>query len=62
MPALKAGTRPPWVGLAAAVWVEISAGNAYGFPLYSNTLKSVMGLSQQQLATLGVAVDIGENV
>nr|GEZ22582.1 protein nuclear fusion defective 4-like [Tanacetum cinerariifolium] len=62
MPALKAGTRPPWVGLAAAVWVEMSAGNAYGFPLYSNTLKSVMGLSQQQLATLGVAVDIGENV
>lgn len=62
MPALKAGSRPPWVGLAAAVWVQIASGNAYSFPLYSHSLKSVLGLSQQQLTILGVANDLGENV
>ncbi|KAI3785994.1 hypothetical protein L1987_45120 [Smallanthus sonchifolius] len=62
MPSLKAGSRPPWVGLAAAVWVQIASGNAYAFPLYSHSLKSVLGLSQQQLTILGVANDFGENV
>ncbi|KAK1434036.1 hypothetical protein QVD17_10954 [Tagetes erecta] len=60
--AVKSGSRPPWVGLAAAVWVQIASGNAYSFPLYSHTLKSVLGLSQQQLTILGVANDFGENV
>ncbi|KAJ6348361.1 hypothetical protein OIU76_004767 [Salix suchowensis] len=59
---VKGGSRPPWVGLAAALWVEIAAGNAYNFPLYSPALKSVMGFNQQQLTMLGVANDIGENV
>ncbi|CAL1358970.1 unnamed protein product [Linum trigynum] len=59
---LKAGTRPPWVGLGAAAWVQIAAGNAYNFPLYSHSLKSVLGFNQQQLSMLGVANDIGENV
>lgn len=59
--ALKSGTRPPWVGLAAGGWVHIAAGNPYNFPLYSHTLKSVLGYTQQQLTILGVANDIGEN-
>ncbi|KAL1832424.1 hypothetical protein ACET3Z_002075 [Daucus carota] len=59
---VKGGTRPPWVGLGAAVWVQIAAGNAYTFPLYSHSLKSVLGFTQQQLTILGVANDIGENV
>ncbi|GAB4850055.1 hypothetical protein Ancab_029353 [Ancistrocladus abbreviatus] len=59
---VKQGSRPPWVGLAAAVWVQFAAGSAYNFPLYSDTLKSVLGFSQQQLTILGVANDIGENV
>ncbi|CAK7356970.1 unnamed protein product [Dovyalis caffra] len=59
---LKEGSRPPWVGLAAAVWVLIAAGNAYNFPLYSASLKSVLGFSQQQITILGVANDIGESV
>ncbi|GJZ44718.1 nuclear fusion defective 4-like protein [Tanacetum coccineum] len=59
--AVKAGTRPPWVGFAAAVWVGIAAGNSYCFPLYSHALKSVLGYSQQQLTILGVANDFGEN-
>ncbi|CAI9280748.1 unnamed protein product [Lactuca saligna] len=29
MPALKEGSRPPWVGLAAAVWVQVASGNSY---------------------------------
>ncbi|CAL9127889.1 protein NUCLEAR FUSION DEFECTIVE 4-like [Musa acuminata AAA Group] len=61
MQELKAGRRPPWVGLAAAVWVLVAAGNAYTFPLYSPSLKSVLGYNQQQLTMLGVANDIGEN-
>ncbi|KVH99061.1 Major facilitator superfamily domain, general substrate transporter [Cynara cardunculus var. scolymus] len=61
MQAVKAGTRPPWVGFAAAVWVGISAGNSYCFPLYSHSLKTVLGFSQQQLTILGVANDFGEN-
>lgn len=59
--AVKAGTRPPWVGFAAAVWIGICAGNSYCFPLYSHALKSVLGFSQQQLTILGVANDFGEN-
>lgn len=62
MVVLKEGSRPPWVGLGAAVWVQIAAGNAYTFPLYSPSLKSVLGFNQQQLTILGVANDIGENV
>lgn len=58
---VKAGTRPPWVGLAAAVWVQMAAGNAYTFPLYSPALKSVLGYDQRQLAMLGVANDVDEN-
>ncbi|KAJ7979028.1 protein NUCLEAR FUSION DEFECTIVE 4-like [Quillaja saponaria] len=59
---LKGGTRPPWVGLGAAVWIQIASGNAYNFPLYSHSLKSVLGFNQRQLTMLGVANDIGENV
>ncbi|KAK9213285.1 hypothetical protein WN943_002672 [Citrus x changshan-huyou] len=62
MVTLKAGSRPPWVGLGAAVWVQIAAGNAYNFPLYSHSLKSVLGFNQHQLTMLGVANDIGENM
>ncbi|XP_076898401.1 protein NUCLEAR FUSION DEFECTIVE 4-like [Bidens hawaiensis] len=38
----------------------MASGNAYSFPLYSHSLKSVLGLSQQ-LTVLGVANDFGEN-
>lgn len=61
MASLKAGTRPPWVGLGAAVWVQIASGNSYAFPLYSHSLKSVLGFNQHQLTLLGVANDVGEN-
>lgn len=59
---LKGGTRPPWVGLGASIWLQIASGNAATFTLYSHSLKSVLGFNQQQLALLGVANDIGENM
>ncbi|KAF2310538.1 hypothetical protein GH714_013905 [Hevea brasiliensis] len=59
---MKAGTRAPWIGLGVAVWVQIASGNAYNFPLYSHSLKSVLGFNQHQLTMLGVANDIGENI
>ncbi|XP_047328170.1 protein NUCLEAR FUSION DEFECTIVE 4-like [Impatiens glandulifera] len=59
---LKGGTRPPWVALGAGVWLQVASGNATNFPLYSHSLKSVLGFNQQQLTLLGVANDIGENV
>ncbi|CAK8563507.1 unnamed protein product [Lathyrus sativus] len=62
MTKLKGGTRPPWVGLGAAVWVQIAVGSAYTFPLYSTSFKSVLGFNQTQVSLLGVANDIGENV
>ncbi|KAK9268701.1 hypothetical protein L1049_000462 [Liquidambar formosana] len=62
MVGLKSGTRPPWVGLGASVWLQIASGNGYNFPLYSHSLKSVMGFNQHQITILGVANDIGESV
>lgn len=62
MVTVKRGSRPPWVGLGASIWMQIAAGNAYNFPLYSHSLKSVLGFNQRQLTMLGVANDIGENV
>ncbi|KAI4376706.1 hypothetical protein MLD38_014439 [Melastoma candidum] len=59
---LKVGTRPPWVGLGASVWLQVASGSGYTFPLYSHSLKSVLGFTQHQLTMLGVANDVGENV
>ena len=44
------------------MWVQIASGNTFTFPLYSHSLKSVLGFNQRQLTLLGVANDIGENV
>ncbi|KAK3219263.1 hypothetical protein Dsin_013233 [Dipteronia sinensis] len=49
-------------GFSRSLEVELSAGNAYNFPLYFSILKSVLGFNQQQVTLLGVANDIGENV
>ncbi|CAJ1975610.1 unnamed protein product [Sphenostylis stenocarpa] len=58
----KGGSRPPWVGLGAAVWVQIASGTTATFPLYSHALKSVLGFDQRHITLLGVANDIGENL
>ncbi|CAI9100924.1 OLC1v1038114C1 [Oldenlandia corymbosa var. corymbosa] len=62
MVTLKVGTRPPWVGLGVSAWLLIASGNAATFPLYSHSLKSILGFNQHQLTLLGVACDIGENM
>ncbi|XP_057495283.1 protein NUCLEAR FUSION DEFECTIVE 4-like [Actinidia eriantha] len=62
MVSLKSGSRTPWVGLGASVWLQMASGNAFTFPLYSHSLKSVLGFNQSQVTMLGVANDIGENV
>jgi hypothetical protein len=49
------------VGLAAAVWVQVAAGSAYVFPLYSPAIKEALGYNQKALTVLGVAKDVGEN-
>jgi hypothetical protein len=50
------------VGLAAAVWVQVAAGSAYVFPLYSHAVKEALGYDQKALTMLGVGNDVGENV
>ncbi|KAL5068972.1 hypothetical protein RYX36_019859 [Vicia faba] len=48
--------------MSTLVWVQIASGNTFTFPLYSHSLKSVLGFNQRQVTLLGVANDIGENV
>ncbi|CAK9859373.1 unnamed protein product [Sphagnum jensenii] len=55
-------TATKWFGLAAAMWVQASAGNAYMFAFYSSKLKTVLHYNQLQVNNLGVAKDLGENV
>ena len=60
--AAKSGTIAPWVGLVAAVCIQVLARNTYNFPLYSSKLKETLGYNQVQLSNLGVANDIRENM
>ena len=60
--ALKAGSRPPWLGLAAAVWVQVVGGANSTFPLFSHALKAALGIDQRRLALLGVACDVGDSL
>ncbi|KAK3131757.1 hypothetical protein QOZ80_6AG0510980 [Eleusine coracana subsp. coracana] len=60
--AVKVGSRPPWLGLGAAVWVQVSGGASSTFALYSHALKVALGIGQSRLALLGVACDVGENL
>ncbi|KQK19342.1 hypothetical protein BRADI_1g47737v3 [Brachypodium distachyon] len=60
--AVKAGSRPPWLGLGAAVWVQVAGGASSTFALYSHALKVALGVDQRRLALLAVACDVGENL
>ncbi|KAG8057573.1 hypothetical protein GUJ93_ZPchr0002g23813 [Zizania palustris] len=56
-----AGTRwGRWLGLVTAVWVQCISGNNYTFSNYSDSIKTLMGLTQLQLNGLSVAKDIGK--
>ncbi|KAI5410714.1 hypothetical protein KIW84_056018 [Lathyrus oleraceus] len=39
----------------------IDLRNTFTFPIYSHSLKSVLGFNQRQVTLLGVANDVGEN-
>ncbi|XP_047049060.1 protein NUCLEAR FUSION DEFECTIVE 4-like [Lolium rigidum] len=49
-----------WLGLVAAVWVQCVSGNNYTFSNYSDSIKTLMGLTQVQLNGLSVAKDVGK--
>ncbi|KAF8033163.1 hypothetical protein BT93_D1922 [Corymbia citriodora subsp. variegata] len=49
-----------WLGLVTAVWVQAISGNNYTFSNYSDTLKSIMNLTQLELNNLSVAKDVGK--
>ncbi|XP_051217600.2 protein NUCLEAR FUSION DEFECTIVE 4-like [Lolium perenne] len=49
-----------WLGLVAAVWVQCVSGNNYTFSNYSDSIKTLMGLTQLQLNGLSVAKDVGK--
>ncbi|KAA8531982.1 hypothetical protein F0562_006876 [Nyssa sinensis] len=49
-----------WLGFVTAVWVQAIAGNNYTFSNYSDSLKSLMVLTQLQLNNLSVAKDFGK--
>ena len=58
---MRAGSRPPWLGLGAAAWVQVAGGASSTFALYSHALKVALGADQSRLALLGVVCDVGEN-
>ncbi|CAN6172769.1 unnamed protein product [Urochloa humidicola] len=60
--AVKSGSRPPWLGLGAAVWVQVAGGASSTFALYSHALKVALGADQSRLALLAVACDVGDNL
>ncbi|TVU10191.1 hypothetical protein EJB05_43703, partial [Eragrostis curvula] len=49
-----------WLGLVTAVWVQCISGNNYTFSNYSDSIKTLMGLTQLQLNGLSVAKDVGK--
>jgi hypothetical protein len=56
---VKTGSRPLWLGLGAAAWVQVASGTSSTFELYSLVLKVSLGADQSPLA---LACDVGENL
>ncbi|KAJ8424856.1 hypothetical protein Cgig2_003143 [Carnegiea gigantea] len=49
-----------WLGFVTAVWVQAISGNNYTFSNYSDSIKTLMNLTQVQLNNLSVAKDVGK--
>ncbi|GLJ10041.1 hypothetical protein SUGI_0120710 [Cryptomeria japonica] len=49
-----------WTVLVACIWIECCAGASYSFSLYSQTIKTRFGYTQQQLDIISVLKDTGE--
>ncbi|KAI4343600.1 hypothetical protein L6164_010934 [Bauhinia variegata] len=51
-----------WLVFVCAMWVQSFAGIAYMFGSISPIIKSTMGYNQKQIAMLGLAKDLGDNI
>ncbi|CAN1295728.1 Protein NUCLEAR FUSION DEFECTIVE 4 [Linum perenne] len=51
-----------WLVFVAAMWIQSWAGIGYLFGSISPVIKSSLGYNQRQLASLGVAKDLGDSV
>ncbi|XP_039133943.1 protein NUCLEAR FUSION DEFECTIVE 4-like [Dioscorea cayenensis subsp. rotundata] len=51
-----------WLVFVAAMWVQACAGIGYLFGSISPVIKASLGYNQRQLASLGVAKDLGDSV
>ena len=51
--------RSKWATLAASCLIQACAGLAYTFSLYSPVLKQRLGLTQEELGTVGSVLNIG---
>ncbi|PKA55251.1 hypothetical protein AXF42_Ash003888 [Apostasia shenzhenica] len=51
-----------WLVFVGAMWMQSCAGIGYLFGSLSPVIKSSMGYNQRQIATLGVAKDLGDSV
>ncbi|CAA6664047.1 unnamed protein product [Spirodela intermedia] len=51
-----------WLVFVAAMWIQSCAGLGYLFGSLSPTIKSALSYNQRQIASLGVAKDLGDSV
>ena len=51
-----------WLVFVAAMWIQSCAGVGYLFGSISPVLKASLGYNQRQIASLGVAKDLGDSV
>ncbi|KAJ6825792.1 protein NUCLEAR FUSION DEFECTIVE 4-like [Iris pallida] len=51
-----------WLVLVGAMWMQSCAGIGYLFGSLSPVIKASLGYNQRQIATLGVAKDLGDSV
>lgn len=51
-----------WLVFVAAMWVQSVAGVGYLFGSLSPVIKLSLGYNQRQIASLGVAKDLGDSV
>lgn len=51
-----------WLVFVGAMWVQSCAGIGYLFGSLSPVIKQTMGYNQRQIATLGIAKDLGDSV
>lgn len=54
--------RNRWLVFVAAMWMQSVAGVGYLFGSLSPAIKSSLGYNQRQVASLGVAKDLGDSV